>query len=186
MTIEAQKGEVDPRTFVYDELREINEDTIPHAKKLFVIAGQRGIGGGYFFEKSSAEYLGKLQQVEVTDEEGKTVVTLSSLNKFIHDFYIEKADWVEEGKEYKVSKPEIEDDQIRKLYNLRAEIHQRLMNEGTKAMKEFWLVGTAMGGEEDMPEDIARDFENTIRDIGLPQEQIDRFFSGLEELASSG
>lgn len=48
---EMQGEQIDPRSEVYDLLGELDGTSVPHATKLFVMGGQRGLAGGYFLRR---------------------------------------------------------------------------------------------------------------------------------------
>lgn len=147
-------GQQDPRANVYDELGNLTEPSIPHAMRLFVMGGQVGaLAGGYFFEKSSADYLSGIAQVPIFDEAGNEVGRIHQSR--IWDTYINPPDWLDRDKKYGFGPIAIPKPDLHTLGNIRRGIHDRLKTEGEMAAEEFLLIGTAMGGELEDPEAVA-------------------------------
>lgn len=162
--IESPKEQRDPRVEVYDLLGELDKSSVPHALRLFVMGGQRGMAGGYFFEKDSASYIHSIREVVVSDEEGNEVNRLDAGQVF-HAFRVNPPDWLEEGKKYQVSKPEVSREEAEKLWRMRSGILRRLRAEGLDAAREFLLAGIAMGGEEEDADEVASDITSRITDM---------------------
>jgi len=158
---EMQGEQIDPRSEVYDLLGELDDTSIPHAKKLFVMGGQRGMAGGYFFEKDSSKFIHSTREVTISDEEGELVGKLHQ-DQVFYNFNVSLPDWLEEGKKYQLGEPQVNREEADKLWNIRNSILTRLRSEGLGAAKEFYLVGTLMGGEEEDMDTVASDIGSRI------------------------
>jgi hypothetical protein len=160
---EKQELDKNSKRYVYDLLGNIGEVALPHAKSLFVMAGQKGsLASGYFFEKDSSSFLTKLSEVIVKDESGeKEIGTLCNRDAALRAFHLgEPPEWLETGKKYTVIYPQTTDEDLSVLWDLRDALHQRLRNEGSKAAEEFFLIGTAIGGEPEDKQKVIGDIQS--------------------------
>lgn len=83
-------------------------------------------------------------------------------DQVFHSFYVKPPEWLEEGKKYQIGEPQVNRDEADKLWNIRNSILTRLRSEGLSAAKEFYLVGTLMGGEEEDIDTVASDIGSRI------------------------
>ncbi len=154
-----------PRARVYDLLGTVNEVALPRALELFTLAGQIGhLCDGYFYEKTSSDMLQGWGSSVVSDENGVQVGVLHNGRAGVGAaFYGEVThDWIEGGKRYRVTFPEIDDEQLDALKRIRREILERLNYEGEEAAEEFRLIGDLMGGQKIDPKLLAKDIQTRI------------------------
>jgi len=83
-------------------------------------------------------------------------------DQVFYNFNVSLPDWLEEGKKYQLGEPQVNREEADKLWNIRNSILTRLRSEGLGAAKEFYLVGTLMGGEEEDMDTVASDIGSRI------------------------
>ena len=128
------------------------------------MGGQRGMGGGYFFEIESSSYLNSIREVTISDEEGNEVGRLDQGQVF-DAFNVWPPEWLKVGKKYHVGTPQVTSEEAEKLWKIRDGILKRLRSEGLDAAREFYLAGTDMGGEEEDVDKVATDIGTKISEM---------------------
>jgi len=157
------------RESVYDILAKIDptdETAVRAAKGLFVMAGQKGMARGYFFEKDSVEELRRMGEVVIKDESGENEVgRLSGSQEVFVAFHIDPPAWLEPRKQYQVIYPETSEETLGILWDLRGELLETLRRRGDAAAQEFYIVGTSMGGEAEDINVVTGDITRRVAEL---------------------